>query len=134
MSLARAIRRRSRTYDVERRSAVTTDPTTGGGLGGTVTEGTIFAHIQGYDGPRRADSVAGVDTSGMVKIWVADSVSVALGGVDGGELRCDPGEGGTGAPGDIVIWDSHRWLVIERQRWAEDGSFRQYLARDEGAA
>lgn len=134
MSLSAAIRKRSRTYVVERTAAVTVDPLTGRGLGGTVATGTILAHIQGFDGARRVDSVAGVDTTGLVKVWVADEDTVALDDLsDGGALRVDPGEGGSGSPGDVLRYDGHRWLVIERQSWSQDGGHNQYLARDEGA-
>lgn len=134
MTIANVIKKRSRTYVIERTSAVTTDPQTGRGSGGAISTGSLRCHIQGYDGPRRSDGVAGVGTQGMIKIWVSSSASVVMDDAsDGGDLRCDPGEGGSGSPADVIRYDNHRWLVIERTRWADDGSHRQYLARDEGA-
>jgi hypothetical protein len=134
-ALANVIAKRSRDYVIERRGAVTTDPLTGLGTGGAVSTGTLRCHIQPYDGPARVDNVSGTDTTGRIKIWVADSAHVILDDdTDVGELRTDPGEGGTGAPGDVVVYDGHRWLVIERSTWSLDGSHHQYLARDKGAA
>lgn len=133
-ALAKVIKKRSRSYVIERRTAVSTDPQTGRPTGGVTSTGTLRCHIQPYDGPRRSDGAGGVGTSGMIKIWVPSDISVVLDDLsDGGALRCDPGQGGTGAPGDHIRFDDHRWLVIDRSSWVDDGSHRQYLARDEGA-
>lgn len=132
--LANVIKKRQRLYVIERRTAVTTDPLTGRAVGGTEATGTLRCHIQPYDGARRQDGVSGVGTTGLIKIWVVAANGVVMDDLtDGGNLRTDPGEGGTGSPGDHIRYDDHRWLVIERSSWVEDGSHRQYLARDEGA-
>lgn len=132
-AIARAIRRRSKIYVVERREPVTTDPLSGRGSGGTQSA-TIRAHIQPAAGPRRVDGVDGVDTAGTIKIWVAavDTVVLDEGAEAAGELLCDEGEGSSAPPGDVIQYDGHRWLVVERSNWVEEGSHRQYLARDEG--
>jgi hypothetical protein len=111
VGLANVIKSRSRTYVVERREAVTVNPETGGGLGGDVVLGSLRCHIQSYDGPRRTDSTAGVSTGGLIKVWVPSDVFVLI-------EDEDP--------------SAHRWLFIERTHWVEDGTHRQYLARDEG--
>lgn len=131
-ALANVIKKRSRTYVIERRTEVTVNPETGGGLGGDVVLGSLRCHIQGYDGPRRTDSTAGVSTGGLIKVWVPSDVFVIIEDEDPTDVRCDPGEGGSGPPGDVIQYDAHRWLFIERTHWVEDGTHRQYLARDEG--
>jgi hypothetical protein len=140
-ALANIIKKRSRTYVIERMAPVTTDPQTGRAVGGGITLGTLRCHIQPGDGARRVDGIAGVDTSGLIRIWVPIDVGVTLEIADdddpedaiGGDVRVDPGQGGNGSPGDHIHYDGHRWLVIERKPFPEDGSYRRYLARDEGA-
>lgn len=124
------------TVVVQRAGATTIDPLDGTGTVGAASTGTLRCSVQPDDGPRRVDRTSGTSSSGNVKIFVADAVTVQIDGdpvTDGGPLIPANGEGASGAPPDHIVWRGHRWRILELSPWTE-GAHGQYLADDQGAA